>query len=272
MSSSYRRSASLRLAVARACVIAAAVALPLGTSLAAQTYVRPQFDLRAETNDNFDLTPGGGSGSDVYGYLADLQALIGIATPRSDTSIRPRVRFQEYPDRDDMERFEAFLDLRSQYKWDRSEFLVLGKYARQDSYNADQPGGEFDPLDPTAPANPTSGNNLVGETRTLFAIRPNYTFEVTERARVGIEADYQDVSFDTSSGQTTQTDYNFVIGQGYVSWSLDPRSDFSVGAYVSKFEAKDNSTKTDAYGGEIGYQYRWSETVGAEVKHQLRAE
>jgi len=265
MSSSYRNPARLRLAVSSACVVAVAAAQPLGTCLAAQTYVEPRFDLRAETNDNFNLVPGGSPDSDVYGYIADLQALIGIATPRSDTSIRPRVRLQEYPDRDDLERLEAFLDLRSQYNWERSAFLVLGKYSRQDSYNADQPSGEFDPLDPTDPANPGSASILIGETRTLFAIRPNYTFELTERTSLGFEADYQDVSYDAGSGQATQTDYNFAIGEGFVSWSLDPKSDFRVGAYVSKYEAKDNSTNSDAYGGEVGYQYRWSESIGAEV-------
>jgi len=265
MSLSYRRSAGLRLAVSRACVIAAVAALPPGTSFAAQTYVQPQFDLRAESSDNFNLIPGGSPDSDVYGYIADLQALIGIATPRSNTSIRPRVRLQEYPDRDDMERLEAFLDVRSQYKWERSEFLVLGKYSRQDSYNADQPSGEFDPLDPNDPADPNAGNNQVGQTRNLFLIRPNYTFALTERTRLGVEADYQAVRYDADSGQATQTDYDFMIGQGFVSWSIDPRSDFSIGAYVSKYEATDDSSDADAYGGEIGYQYRWSETIGAEV-------
>ena len=49
--------------------------------LGAQTYVQPAVDLRAEGNDNFDLIPGGSPEGDVYGFIVDLQALIGILHP-----------------------------------------------------------------------------------------------------------------------------------------------------------------------------------------------
>ena len=125
MSSWCRNSMRSRLAVATAMVLAGAAAA-VGPVEAAETYVRPQVDLRVENNDNFDMTPDPSQDSDVYGYIADLRALIGIATPRSDTSLRPRVRLQEYPDRDDRQRTEAFLDLKSSYRWERSQVLVIG--------------------------------------------------------------------------------------------------------------------------------------------------
>ncbi len=109
----------------------------------AQVYVQPQIDLRTEANDNLDLKPAGTPEGDIYGFIADAQTLVGIYTQRSETSVRPRLRFQEFPDRDDLQRVEAFLDLRSRYNWERSEFLLIGRYALQDSYNVDTPTGEY---------------------------------------------------------------------------------------------------------------------------------
>ena len=143
MSSSCRESASVRAAVSIGLSILM-VTLPAGSLRAAQTYVQPQVDLRAEGNDNWDLTPGGSSDSDVYGFIADLQALLGVATQRSDTSVRPRIRLQEYPDREDVSGFEGFLDLRSQYRWQTSDFLVNVRYSHQDLYNAELPQGRGD--------------------------------------------------------------------------------------------------------------------------------
>lgn len=264
MSSSYLESGHGRTALARAVAFVLLGSTPAGLAIAADTYVKPEVELRAENNDNFDLTPGGSADSDIYGYIADMRALMGFATPRSDTSIRPRLRFQEYPDRDDMERLEAFFDLKSDYRWERSRLLVLGRYSRQDTYNTETQGGSFDPLDPTDPGLSDAGRAVVGDTRNRFDIRPNLTFDVTERTKVGGEAMYQVVRFE-SDGTSTQIDYDYMTAEAFVSRSLDPRSDISLAAYVTKYEATDDSTDTDGYGGEIGYVYRWSEVIGFEA-------
>lgn len=265
MSSSYLDARNLKGAIFRACALLGTAAAPAGTAMAADTYVQPQAEVRAEINDNINLVPGGSSDSDVDGYIADLQALIGIATPRSDTSIRPRVRIQEYPDRDEFARVEAFFDLRSVYRGERSQWLAIGRYSRQDSYNAELPSGEFDPIDPNDPANPDSGTRLVGETRNRFQIQPEFTYALTARTQVGVAARYEAVRYD-SGVALARVDYNFFGGSGFISWSLDPRSDFIVGALVNRYETTDDTTETDAYGGRLGYQFRWSEVMGVGVE------
>jgi len=244
----------------------AALILPLGACLAAQTYVTPQLNLRLENNDNFDMTPAGVPKSDVYGYIADLQALIGIATPRGETSIRPRLRFQEYPDRPDRRRLEGFLDLRSKYRWERSNLLVVARYDRQDYYNTVLPGAGYDPLYPNDPSVPdTAVARRFGDTRDQFKFAPRYSFDTSERTTVGVEAQYTNVAYHTTAPVQTQTDYQYAQGRGFVSWALDPRSDVSVGGYVSKYEARDGSSAADSYGADIGYARRWSEAAGIEL-------
>jgi hypothetical protein len=230
-----------------------------GVAQAADTFYRPEIDLRAESNDNFDLAPDPDSDSDVYGYVADAQVLIGIATPRSETTIRPRIRYQEYPDREDFSKFEGFFDFRNMYRTERSQLLTIARYSQQDSYNAELPGGEFDPDDPGNPQNPDSGTFVIGETRTRYGIEPEWSFRFTERNRVGVGAEYQAVRFDSDDFQD-QTDFDFVGGNAFFGWTTGPRGELIAGAYANKYESTDDTTETKGYGGRIAYEHQWSET------------
>ena len=263
MSSSCRKFLKLRFAVGPCMASLAMSATPIGLARAADTYVQPEFDLRYEANDNLGLDPIEDADSDDHGYIAELQALIGIATPRSNTSLRPRVKFQDYADRE-VEPFEAFLDFKSDYLWERARLRTNGRYSREDTYNVDTRGGEFDPDDPEVPTDPGSVDHVIGQVRTRFQVAPEIAFELTERTRLGAEFEYQAVRFDSDDVQT-RDDYNYVGGSGFLSWALDPRSDLRVGAYANRYEITDGSTETDAAGGIVEYARRWSENAGFRI-------
>jgi hypothetical protein len=231
---------------------------------AADISSEPRVDMRVEQNDNLNLDPVTTSDSDVLGYIAEADLLLGIATPRGETSLRPRVRFQDYPDRDDFERFEGFLDMLSRYESQRSVFEFIGNFSHQDLYNSDTPGGGFDPLDPGG-GDPDGGEATIGQTRTSLGVRPTYEYEVSERARLGASVDYVATRYDADEGPSTRTDYDFGVVDGYFSWAVSPSSDFTVGAYASKYEAEDEVETADAIGGRLGYVYRWSATDGIEA-------
>jgi hypothetical protein len=233
--------------------------------MAADVHTQPTVDLRVEQNDNIDLDPDGSVDGDVLGYVADMELLFDIRTPRGNTSLRPRVKLQEYPDRNDFERVEGFFDLRSSYEWQRSTFDFFGNYSRQDTYNSDTPGGGFDPLDPGGGGGSDSGTLVIGETRTEVRLRPTFEHRVTERASIGLAAEFQSGRYDADDAQTGRTDYDFGVARGFVSWALGPATDFSVGAYASRYEAQDDSQESDAVGGQLGLVHRWSERDGIEA-------
>ena len=234
------------------------------TALAADVTTEPRVDLRVEQNDNLDLDPVTTSESDVLGYIAEMDLLMGIATPRGETSLRPRVRFQDYPDRDDFERVEGFLDMLSRYEWQRGVFEFAGNLSHQDLYNADTPGGDFDPLDPGG-GDPDGGAVTIGQTRNSLGLNPTFEYQASERATVGLSADYLTTSYDADEGPSTRTDYDFGLLDGHMSWQLSPTSAFTVGVYASTYEAEDEIETTDAVGGRVGYSYRWSETDGIQA-------
>jgi len=269
MSSSFRNPLAVRRAVALG-LLAAVSAGTVPEALAAQTYVVPRVEVGVEYNDNFGLVPSDNpeTGVDAHGFIADAEALIGIATPRGDTTIRPRLRAQEYPGIDDevtlgeqVTPIEAFLDVVSSYKWQRADFAATGRFARQDSYNVETASGAFDPLDPNQPANPDSARTRVGETRDSFEIEPTFRYAVTERMDLGARLDYMAVRYN-SDGPTTDLDYDNALVDGFANWELSPLSDVTVGVLASRYETQDDISKTDSVGGHAAYQYRWSESTG----------
>jgi hypothetical protein len=261
MSSLCPESASVRIVASLSSAILVAL-LPAGSLRAAQTYVQPQVDLRAEANDNWELTPGGSSDSDVYGFIADLQALFGIATQRSDTSVLPRIRLQEYPDREDVSGFEGFFDLRSIYRWETSDFLLNVRYSHQDLYNAELPRGEqvFDPLDPNFGSDAESGRVIVGEVRDRLRITPAYTYDLSDRLSIGA-----DVNMDISRYNTDQRDdFDFWKIGAFTTWSLNPRTSIGADVYTSRFETTENTNETDGYGVGVSFVHRQTENIGVE--------
>lgn len=259
----------------RTVVAAALGALVAGPALAAQTYVVPRIELRAEHNDNFGLAVQDNPDSSVFGIILDAEALIGIATPRSQTTLRPRVRLQEYPDLDDLELMdnftpvEAFLDLRSNYRWQRADLEWYGRFQRQDSYNVENPGGAFDPLDPGAGDAANGAGARVGATRTRFQLRPTFRYRATERTQLGLSAEYQAVNY-SSEGEDERLDYDYWVADGFVTWKLSPLSDITAGAYVARYETQDHISETETVGGRLGFAHLWSESTGiqAEIFHE----
>ena len=260
MSSSYRRVTHLALAVGAACSLGAAA-----TAHSAQTFIEPQMDLRAEMNSNVDLNPDGSPDGTVEGYIANLEVLLGYATPRGETSIRPRLRFQHYPDRDQREKVEGFLDWVTHYQWQRSQFDLIARYSQQDSYNFDTRSGEFDPLDPNDPTAAGSGRFLTGQTQTDIEVRPNYSYNLTERLSVGVGGDYQTTSYDADKGPARYVDYDFWLVNANLRWALDERSHVGVGGYYSEYDPQIGRGASDSYGVAVIYDHMWSEVMGLEA-------
>jgi hypothetical protein len=248
-------------ALAHAILMAAASA----TASAADVHTQPQVDLRVEQNDNFGLVPGGSPDSDVHGYIADAVWLVDIATPRGETTLRPRLKYQDFPDRDDLEKFEGFFDLRSRYRWERSTFDLFAHLSHQDLYTNETQGGDFDPVDPGGGGGSDSGDIIIGEVRDEFQLRPTFEHRMTERARFGVGLEYAAARYDADQAEPTKTDYDFALANGYVSWAVSPTGELTAGLYGSRYEATDNSETTDATGVLLGYVHRWSEQVGIET-------
>jgi len=122
---------------------------------AAQNYFVPRVEATADSNSNLSLDPNQKLHSNGFGgsVLAD----IGIATPRSDTALRPEINYTRYPNRADISELDTRLTLRSEYRTLRSRLWASARFEKRDTTFAELPDATFNPLDPTLRGNPDTG-------------------------------------------------------------------------------------------------------------------
>lgn len=258
MSSSFPEPA-MRRAIRRALsgsALAGSVFLAALPASAAQVYVQPIISVQAQTSSNLRLDPDESS-QQTEGYFAEVATVIGVATPRSDTTIKPRVRYRNYPDESELNRFEGFLDLNSYYTGQRSRFQVFGRFEHRDEVHAERTAAEFDELAPDPLTGPETGRVQVGATRDVLLLIPTYKYSLTQRTEVGVTATVQSVDYSPDDA-FSHVDFEYYEGKTFVGWALSQRSRFSVGALASTFEAKNIDAQFDSYGATAGFEWDWS--------------
>lgn len=264
MSSSFR-NAAIGAGVAAAVTLAT---VP-GAAKAADTFFMPTVSLQAENHSNRSLTPDNQPSKDLTGYTATLEAMVGARTPRSKTELRPRLRFQKYPDAKDLDQTEGSLDLRSTFSTQRTKAELVAKFSHTNEYNAEfVDDGGFEDFDPDAPVVVGNGRILFSETRTRIEARPSIEFQLTERTGVGAELLFQDVSYD-ADGPTTQRDYRNYEGTVFVTRELTQRTGLEAGVFASRYETDDDANKTDSYGFSATLRQRWSENFTADLSLRI---
>ncbi len=191
--------------------------------------------------------------------------LIGIATPKGETTIRPLIKFQDYSDRKQVQLVEGFLDIHSAYSTERTDFDLVAGYSHRDSYTAELADAAFDELNPDDPTTPETGSNVIGKTRQRFDIRPSFSHKLSERTSFGGGLLYQGARY---SGTTSSelVDYDFAEAAASFAWKISPRRNIGIGGFASKYEATDFADQTEAYGATVTFKQQWSETAGTIVE------
>ncbi len=233
-------------------------------SLGAQVYVQPLLSVRAQTSSNIDLATDPAQRQQTEGYLGDAATVIGIATPRSDTTLRPRIQYQYFPEETALNRLEAFLDFTTQYNSPRSNFAMFGRYDHRDEINAERPAAVYNDLAPTPTASPETGRVRVGTTRDDFVIMPTYSYQLTQRVGIGASANLETLNY-SSADDTSHVDFNYYQGRGFVSWSPSPRTKLAFGGYASKYDAKHIDSQSTSYGTSVDYDIHWSEVFASHA-------
>jgi hypothetical protein len=249
--------------------IAAALLLP-AASFAADTYVIPQGAVRAEAETNRGLRTE--NEESIEGVIGDFAAILGVATQRSDTQIRPRIRLQEFSDRDAVKRTEQLLDMKTGYKSVRSEFDMSGRYAKRDTADAELARASFDEFNPDAPTGSEGGRVTTGgEARTQYSLQPSYRYQWSERAGGGVNAQYQKVKFDENSSEP-KIGFEFSELEAFLLRAFTERVQGEFGAYVTKYETDSDVVEntTDSYGLSVNIGREWTPRTRGQV--ELRVE
>jgi hypothetical protein len=251
MNGSDRKRAAVRGAVL------AALAMATVPVFAAEVSVQPMASVLAETSSNVDLDPAANNEHQTQGYKADAAALVSFATPSSETSVKPRLTYQYYPDEKDLNRLEAFLDLVTRMDTPRSSFTMFGQYNHRDEVNAQRSSVEFNSVDPSAPQTTDTARVRLGATRDIFLLAPRYAYKLTQTTSIGVSALYERANY-SPDDDSSHVDFDFYQGKGFVGWKLSERTELSIGAYASKYKASHFDSESSAYGGSVDVDFKWS--------------
>jgi hypothetical protein len=253
----------LRYVVALTCATSAILAEPV---FSAQYYVQPSATLSAENDSNLDLDPGGSQ--TVQGYLANAAALFGIATPRTESTIRARLEYRNYPkDRPD-DRLEEYLDFRSDYTTPLSHAAISGTVEHRDDFHAEFSSAYFDEFNPILPTNPTTGRAVIGETITTVLLQPSYTYKFSPLIGAGVSGVYQNVRY--SPTFLDHSNFNYYQGNAELSWKYTQRSELSFGGFGSRYDSTEISSTATGSGATVSLDTSWTPllSTSAEVLFQ----
>jgi len=259
---------------ALACAVLGLSVLGARPSAAADSYFVPGLEAGLEYHTNVGLRSGTGpftQEEDGGGYIAEVWALAGMRSPRAYFEVLPRIRFQEYPDHDELQDFSQFMAIRGRYDSPRSYVALTGDYLREDEFNAQLSDAQYDDFDPDNPVVDETGRVvLLDTTRTRVQLRPEFAYQLNRTISAGIRGLYQTVGFD-SEVDFDRDDYSYAYAVGFLGWRSGPRSKLEVGPYVARYETDDNLNRTDSTGVAVGFDYQWSPTWTASVTGQIES-
>jgi hypothetical protein len=224
-------------------------------AVAAEVYIQPSASLTAENDSNLDLQPG--PNPEVQGYVASAASLFGISTPSTDTTIRPRLEYRDYPKDTPDNRLEEYLDLKSEYRGSRSDASILGTVDHRDDFNAEFSSALYNDFNPVQPTAPQTGKAVTGVVRDSVLVLPQYEYNLSPLWNVGVSGIYQGLRYHPTSASFL-VDFNYYQGKGFVSWAAGPRSQISLGAYGSNYQATQIDSQATGAGGSLDLDTKWT--------------
>jgi hypothetical protein len=247
-----------------ACLLAAMSAPAPG--FAAQVYIQPSGTVTAENDSNLDLQPG--PNAEVQGYLVDAAALFGIDTPNSDSIVKARIDYRDYPKDSGDDRLEGALDFRSDYSTQRSHAAISGLIDHQDDFNSEFAPAQYNEINPVLPTSPSTGRAVVGETVTNVLLLPSYSYRLSPIISAGVSGIFQDVHY--TPALIDHADFDYYLGKAFIGWDFSQRSELSFGGFGSKYKATQIDSTATGGGGSVGLDTSWTPllSTSATVTYQ----
>lgn len=239
---------------------AAVTLLTITTAIpAAEVFVQPGASITAEHDSNVELSPLAVNKQSATGYNADISTLIGIATPDSQTTLRPDLKYEYFPTDRSLNRLEGRLDLNTQFKWQRDKFTMLGRFDRRDDLNAEIADAVYNPVNPELPTPPGTGHVSLGIVRNDLLLLPDYSHSLTPLSNIGIAGTYEHLKY-SPDDPFDHVEFNYYQAKPYYDYALSARAQLSFGVFASRYDAQNIVSRSTAYGTEMDMRYMWSPT------------
>jgi hypothetical protein len=238
-------------------------ALAAASSATAENWeIAPRVEAGYRYSDNFHLGPPG-TEVEVSGGEADAQVTFRTLDPRTQIDITPRVRATYFPDEPDDDSVDLFLDGRLLDSTPRRRLGVDGEFSRQDVTRSELPeGSDVDGGELGDPITGDSGRFVDHNRRNFYRVRPFFSFDVTQRQRLELDAHYLRSDFEKQF-DGAQHDFSEAGASAGWGYRYSERSSLMFRALATHYET---AFDTDAYGGFVQWDTNFTENSRVYVR------
>jgi len=229
--------------------------------------MQPIVTLTEQYDSNIDLDPSSQRGN--YSYIGDAATLFGFATPNSDTSIKPDVRYANYPNESALNRLEGTLDFNTGYSSPRAKFHIYARYDHLNDEQAETPSAVYNDVVPGSPLLTQIGVINVNVTRNNVWTQPSFTWRLSPILDVGVSGVFQSQNF-SPADQFSHVDYNYYQGAVTFGGNLNPRTAFELDGIAARYQAKNINSTANSTGGsaELDFNLTAVASVGVSAQYQ----
>jgi hypothetical protein len=232
------------------------------TASAANWEVAPRVEAGYRYSDNYHLGPPG-TEVDVSGGETDARVTFRTLDPRTQVEITPRVQATYFPDDPDDDSVDGFLDASFVDVTPRRRMGVRGALSHQDVVRSELPAGDEGGGDLGNPVDGDSGRFVEHNTRDYVRIAPFFSYDVTQRQRLELDAHYLQADFDKQLENAQQDFSEFAASAGW-GYQYSERSSLTFNVVASQYET---TFDTDAYGAFM----QWDTNMSEQSRFYIRA-
>jgi hypothetical protein len=174
-----------------------------------------------------------------------------------------------YDEIPDVDSDDQFLDVDFEHATLKSDFRIRGKYGRESQRTGERADPDIDVDDPDEIPTDETGDVFSSERRERVRIEPQWSYDITERLTVGLEASYMDVSYDDSI-TSDLVDYTDQRVEGSLARAFTERMRGYIGARARNYDNELGTNEVDGVSAVIGIESDISETTRfqAEVGYE----
>jgi hypothetical protein len=254
------RKPRVMLSSGAAAAVRSALVLGAAASNAANWEYQPRIELGATYNDNYRLAALPADKIQVWGAELDAQLSARLNDPRWDVAFTPRLHTTYYPHHPEEQSTDGFFNFTGNYRTQKSALGGQAEYSDESVVFSEL-------LAPTFPG-VTLGQLVAGESanisfrnrRKLVRLAPKWTYDLSPRRRLHLDAEYLDASY-SHNLVLQQVGFRNVAGTVGVEFQVTPLSSLTVRGVGSRFEPKVGSGNTNRYGFEAEWGTRRSEVM-----------
>lgn len=256
------RRATMRVVTGVPMALLACSALNMATpnvASAANWEIDPRVQAGYRYSDNYRLDLPGQE-VDVSGAEADVGVTFRTVDPRTNFEITPRINSTYFPDERQEDSNDYYLTAGFSDVAPRRRIDVPFIYSQEDVVDSELPSADGGGLG--EPTEGDSGRFVVRNRRDYFRLAPSFSYDLSQRYRMQLNAHYLQADFDNQLPGVQQDFSEAGVGAGF-GFLTSPRSVLLFRALASQY---DTSRTTDAYGGEVEWNTQYSERSRAYVR------